>query len=248
MPPRTARFSILCAVWLSLWAAPSFAGLLQSAELRFKIHGIPDGVITGVGVSGEAASSTSVVVDAGSGFQGVTTQAVSAPHLDVAGNDAGSFSGTSPSALGGDLRFFGDWGPQGVSKQTVFFPLLEFGLSAVNVSGTAYAGAWPWTVGTTSVTSVSLRTPGGGLTPGTVTGKGANNLTPLGSGTLVIVAPIYLSSPGWGRAPTGVIAELTLVFVPEPASSAMLAAGAILLAVFARRRSRGTGAACRNLA
>jgi hypothetical protein len=238
MPSLAVRISIFGALGLSLWATPSFAGLLQSAELRFKIHGIPDGVIAGVGVSGEATSSTSVVVDAGSGFNGVTTQAVSAPHLHVEGNDAGFFSGISVSALGGNLRVFGDWGPQGVSKQTIFFPLLEFGISAANTSGTAIASAWPWTVGTTSVTGVSLRTPGGGLTPGSVTGKGTNNLTPLGSGTLVMVAPIYLSAPGWGRAPTGVIAELTLVFVPEPGTIATLSAGAVLLAVLARRRAR----------
>ncbi len=166
----------------------------------------------------------------------MTTQATCAPHLDIFGNDAGLFTGTSPSAIGGNLHFYGDWGPFGVTKQTFFFPPWNFGISTQNVSQNAYASAWPWTVGTTSVTGVSLRTPGGGLTPGTITGMGSNNLTPLGSGTLSMVSPIHVEALDLGRAPTGVIAELTLVFAPEPTSLAMLSAGSALLAVLARRR------------
>ena len=44
-------------------------------------------------------------------------------------------------------------------------------------------------------TGVSLRTPGGGLTPGTITGMGSNNLTPLGSGAPSMVSPIYVEAP-----------------------------------------------------
>jgi hypothetical protein len=210
--------------------------MLQSAELRFRIHGIPDGVITGVGVTGTAESNTSIVVDAGTGFAGVTTQATCAPHLHVFGNDVGLFTGTFPSAIGGDLHFYGDWGHFGVTKQTFFFPSWDFGISTQNVSQNAYASAWPWTVGTTSVTGVSLRTPGGGLTPGTITGMGFNNLTPFGSGELSMVSPIYVEALDMGRAPTGIIAELRLVFAPEPTSFAMLSAGSVLVAVLARRR------------
>jgi hypothetical protein len=242
MPCSTFRISLLCLfsfAALSLGPASAFAGLLQSAELRFKIHGLPDGVITGVGVTGQALNSTSVAIDAGNGLAGVTTQTSCAPHLDLFGNDAGSFTGASPGAIGGDLRLFGDWAPFGVSKQTFTFPAFDFGISTSDMHNGHHHSAWPWTVGTTSVTSLTLATASGGTTTGTVTGMGANNLTPLGSGTLVMVAPIYLESTYPDFVPTGVIAELTLVFTPEPEPAAMLAAGCALLFALAGRRSRG---------
>lgn len=226
MPCSTLRFVLFTAVWFSLCIGPepSFAGLIQSAELRFKIQGIPDGVITGVGVTGEATSNVSVVVDAGRGLAGATTPAVSAPHLHVYSNHAGTFSGISPSTIGGNLFFLGDHG-LAVTKQTVSFFDWVFGGSTTVTCfpwGLPCRGR-PWTVGTTT-------------TREGMTAKGSNNLTPFGAGTLVMVTPTFVLGSG-GMTP--VIAELELVFVPEPASSTMLLTGVALLAALALRWPRG---------
>jgi hypothetical protein len=46
MSSRGTRISLVGALWLAVSATPSVARLLRSAELKFKMLGIPDTVIT----------------------------------------------------------------------------------------------------------------------------------------------------------------------------------------------------------
>ncbi len=215
-----------------LVATPALAGILESATLRIRIKDLPDAVFVGSGVSGEATSWTSISIDAGSGIKGAVTPAPLAPHLHIFGNSSGFFSGSTPSAIHGDMSFGGDWQPIG-GVQTVLYPPLQFGLTATtNLSSGATVFGFEWTVGAASLGTASLTT-----SPTPITLSGFNGLTAQVGGTLVMVTPMVLSSSmPCCLPPTKAIGELTLVFVPEPGRATGLLAGGLLLAAMGWHR------------
>jgi hypothetical protein len=151
----------------------------------------------------------------------------------VGTNAGGVFTGTSPGAVGGTAAFSGrftwwftptpsDLGPPiafPFGRATVF-TVLGGGL-AISVAGA------PWTAGATTLTGLT-----GSMTTLMITGM--NALGPTGAGTLTLVSPAKLRVSTGQRIP--IVGRLVLVYVPEPATAALLGAGALVLALLAQGR------------
>jgi hypothetical protein len=67
---------------------------------------------------------------------------------------------------------------------------------------------------------------------------GSFNLTPLGGGTVTLVAPSKISIDGpFAQRRTANFTTLSLSFVPEPGTLLLSAAGGVALVLLGRRRS-----------
>jgi hypothetical protein len=94
---------------------------------------------------------------------------------------------------------------------------------------------YAWTPGTlvfTSLTSMGQALP-------SVVAAGSFNLNSMGGGTVTLVSPSKISIDG-SLAPrrTASFTTLVLTFVPEPGAMLLIVAGAVVLGLRARRRSR----------
>jgi hypothetical protein len=111
-----------------------------------------------------------------------------------------------------------------------------FSVLMTTIQQTVTGVAFPWDVGTASVSIV-----GRGPFPTVIQRVGYDSRNATGSGTIQLVSPILHTwlSAGGDPNDTGGVAMLNLVFAPEPDKSLMLAAGLGLLGVlwFVSRRT-----------
>ena len=255
---RSGIFRLL-VLYLSLGLSASFvlpmnnaahAGELVSSELRIKSAFWDDAVFPNIVDSGASTSPTSVFIanrtlpSTGVG----STPGPDGHHMHFFGNDFGRFDGAAPGQVGGDLRFFGDWG---LGQNSIFFQPWTIGADV----STDFGNASPWTAGPASTsggawfvinpagTSYVINTAGTAFVTqmaGPITAIGSNALTPSGNGSITVVAPMrFVRDPAAGGDPiptVGAIGELTLVFAPEPSLVYSFGAGAILIFLLGRRR------------
>lgn len=228
----------LAAALTVLTAGAASAAPLASASVSFLVGNLPATSFPAAGASGSATSSLSASLDAGSAFNGSLTTPVTNStfvtqlQVQLTGNGAGSFAGATPSSVGGSAAFSGIANVKGFGGVTLLGVPLQIGLpgtiakSAGGVNLTVIAAAW--TAATAAVTGLTATAP-------TATLMGANGLTALGQGTLVLVTPIKIISNLTGAVPAFGI--LTLTYAPEPGTLLLLGLGFAGLAA-GRRRSR----------
>jgi hypothetical protein len=240
---RSARLLALATACAIAFATAASAAPLASASFGFVLGALPPTVFPGVGATGTATGQLSASLDAGSAFAGAfttpspTTAAppISAFQIVVTKNAGATFTGTAPGNVGGNLsikgaaNLYGLGGFPGGGPPLLSIPLnigtpntISVGAGGVNVTAIA-AG---WTVGTAAVTGLTG-------TATTVTMMGSNALTPGGQGTLVLVTPVKVLTNIAGQI--AAFGTLTLTYVPEPGTLALVALGMVALAAAAPR-------------
>jgi hypothetical protein len=242
---RRGCLGLAVAAALAL-AGPAAAATLASASFGFVLGGLPPTSFPASGATGSATSDLSASLGAGTAFHGTITTSIptsAAPPLTnvvvkITKNAGGTFTGATPGQVGGAAAIYGEAQVNGLSTTLLSVPLAVGAPGTISqVSGgvavTVVSGSW--TSGAVTVTGVTTTTTGFGTLPnGTAMATGVNALTPGGSGTLVLVAPLKLISSLVGnRAGFG---TLTLTYVPEPGTIALVGLGVAALGALAHRR------------
>jgi hypothetical protein len=236
---KLARTLAVAVGALALTASGAAAGPLTSASLTIKLGTLPAATFPGVGVTGSATSALSASIGAGTGFAGTVATLIpttAAPPLTgltyvVTKNDAGTFTGTVPSKIGGAAAVYGSifveiaGGPLLLVPLQLGAPNTIFHAPGGGLSVTAISAAW--TAGTAALPPI------GTATTFTATAMGSNALTPGGQGTLVLVTPLRVITNLAGVIPA--FGTLTLTYVPEPGTFALVALGIAALAAAVRR-------------
>jgi hypothetical protein len=231
---RSLALSI--GVAAALAASSGSAAPLTSASLELVIGIFPPLTVLASGATGTATSSLSATLDAGTSFAGVYTSTIpdsyappiTVQRLTLAGNETLAFAGGSTSAV---LSGFAALEGFGITLLGV--PLKLGAPSTAEAAGaggvllTVVSGSW--TVGATTLTL-------GPSDPSrTAMATGSNGLTAGGQGTLVLVAPVkVITNVNVGTFP--MFATLSLTYVPEPGTLALLGAGVLALAALGRQR------------
>jgi hypothetical protein len=232
--------SLLAGLGLVLVGDASAAAPLASATLSFQIAGplftMPPTTFPAAGATGSATSSLSATLAGGTAFAGTVTTTIPATAAPPIASLQVQITKNAALAWGGGpatASFDGVANVIGLQGLTLLGVPLRLGSAstlAQSISGvglTAIAGAW--TAGATTVT---------GLGPATVTytamATGSNGLTPGGQGTLVLVTPLKVVTSIAGTF--SAFGVLTLTYVPEPGTLALLAGGVLALAGLGRRR------------
>jgi hypothetical protein len=229
---------------LLAFATATSAGPLTSATFTFDLGSLPPKVFPGVGATGTATSDLSASLGGAGVFNGAITTPLgttAAPPITkfqviVTKNASGTFTGATPAQVGGNLSIqgvanvYGIGGFPGGGKPLLGVPLSVGTPNTVFVSGggvsiTAINAGW--TAGTAVVTGLTG-------TNATATAMGSNGLTPGGQGTLVLVAPGKVITNIAGTLAS--FSTLTLTYVPEPSTLALLALGVVALAASAPLR------------
>jgi hypothetical protein len=233
------------------------AGPLVSASLQIQFGG-QGAAFPGAGATGTATSDLQATLGSGTAFVGtdvVTVPPSQQPNTPVdrlrvvlTANAAGAFAGATPGSVGGPAGFSGYASLSATtSVPCCIDPFLKVPIRIGKTTAFTVMGAGlgfsihgaPWTAGQTTLTGVDAGF--GGASPTTLYATGANALTPGGAGTLTLVSPgKVLVSTGHRFA---VIGTLTLSYVPEPGTLALLGAGALALAALGRRAGSGRAAA-----
>lgn len=247
---RRCGWFAACVV-LAVEAVPAQAVSLPVAiELRLEIAALEPATLSSVGAatvngSGAGGHLDSVALDAAqladSTLVPIPDEAA-APITGVAivvANRAGSVAETA----GGGMR--GAIGLQGAAKICLFggigcvAPLANINvpLTVVGEGGFAVAtgpvsltvfGA-PWTTGQVAIGTITRR--GGARGPLSATSSTAQS-----GGEIQLVTPVHISTNIGASAVVPIFATLTLRFVPEPATLALLALGIGALATAGRRK------------
>jgi len=241
--PKRLRRGPGLAVLLLLGLHPAMipAAELTYSELRIRTAFWDDAVFVNIVDSAEAASATSITV-ASRVYEISETPPPLGHHQHFYGNDAATLTASTPGQLGGDLRFYGDWG---LRSQTVFYSGWAIGVeTGTDIPG--HSTGNPWSLGPVTVEAGTWVTrfpeftgdPINTIMADPFSGVGSNGLTPGGYGVLTLVTPMKFESVVAAGLPVRAIGELTLVFAPEPDVFAGFVAGAALLLGLGRRRLR----------
>lgn len=248
-PWRRSALALLLGAGLATLAAPvraanlGFAGTLEFLfvglpPLAFSDSGVatvngsgPAGHLSGVGIAASQLATTGLAVLVTDPAVGI----IGGLHL-TARNGAGSFGGLGGAGFGGPMPLQGTaklclFGACGASdnQANLSVPLSVAGHQATAVrSGGLFKltviGA-PWTTGTASI---GMYTAMGGVSPLSNTG--------VPSGVLNLVTPIFISTD-LGSPIIPFFGSLSVHFVPEPTTLALVAAGiAGIVAGAVRRR------------
>ena len=251
---------IICACLASPAAAAyyQFTGTfsISARSPRF----LPQGTIasgSGIGISGLAPKNEIRDLAGVAGFAGPLTTSVLSGGVgytrkaSLTGIGDANFAATLLGKLQGELAVGGVAQRFVNGVATGKFPLttsatagLGLGGTVPQISGTSTVKVRfdTWTTGSVVEAGVVTQSlPAKGVIVfGNVVGKGSDNRTSMGMGTVQLVSPIrtvgFLGVPGDRAA----IAKLSLTFAPEPGRGALLLAGCAALALLgaSRRRAR----------
>lgn len=243
---QTVQWALVAAALGSILVDAAQAGVLANAKITLHVGELPAAEFPADVAAGVSVSDTEFYVDPGAEFfdattviNASTTLYPSGLHLHLYDAGVGTFTGVTRSAVAGNMRVLGDWGP---GYQTVWFPYMVLGTSTT-VGEDWWVKAKGWTVGQAVISGVTTFTPGGALnTSGTATYTGSNGLTPLGAGTIQMVSPTVFHTSDFWYDPTTVpgFAVLELTYVPEPARLLMLLSGSLLLSLLGGRKKRAS--------
>jgi hypothetical protein len=242
---RSMRLAAITVMLMSGPVSTAYAAPLPfTANLEIRIATFPSVSVSSSGLaqvngSGAGGHLTSLAIDA---------DAFKASHLeiplDILGSsivgmlltfdsEAGNFSGSGGAGFGGVMPLVGVMklctypSPCSAAVANLNVPL-SVGHDATVVAtygpmNLTVVGA-PWTTGTAVVGTATLM---GGVAPMSNTGAT--------SGTMTLVTPIFISSNFPGLLPS--FAVMTLHFVPEPTTLALLGIAVVGLAAFGRTRA-----------
>jgi hypothetical protein len=225
--------------------AQAFSSSLVLQIESFTAAVIPASGILVVNGSGGPGHLTNLQIPASpfatTGFVAAITDPAVFPIAGIvatAHNGPGSFSGSGGAGFGGSMSILGAAKVclYGACGSTSNIANLTVPLSVVGVGGVATAagavnatviGA-PWTTGTAAVGSITVM---GGVSP-------LSNTAAL-SGVATLVTPIFVSTNIGAAAVVPAFGILSIHFVPEPGTFALVGAGVVtLLALGSRRISR----------
>jgi hypothetical protein len=255
--PSWLRFGAVAAAAL-LAATPAFAATLPfQAQLTIQLGpgftGEPAITVTGSGVatvngSGSGLALTALAIPATAFSTTGAIQPVTDPlAAPVQGlqltmeNAAGGFAVTGGGHLGGAMALAGAlrvclFMPCGAPVANIVVPLTPVGVGgtaqAVGAVNVTVTGA-PWTTGTVTAVAPVATAMGFAHGPATATGSTAQ-----AGGLLQLVTPIVVSTNASADEPRVAFGVLTIEFVPEPATGALLIAGLACVASLGRRRTR----------
>ena len=241
--------------WLPMLAGVLLAGTSHAASLPYtatltiQIADLAPIVIPGSGTVAVNGSAGGTHIDslalAGGTFAGSDTLPITDPAvLPILGidydvqNSAGNFARGGGGSLGGVMPLIGSlriclFGPCSTAIANLDVPLSVVGGPGSWINhGAVYltvAGA-PWTTGTASVASTATVM---GFAHGPASGT-STTFAP--GGRLQLVTPFVIASAIGALSVMPSSATLTLHFIPEPVTFALLAGGIALLGVIGRAR------------
>lgn len=238
----TAGFFVIGMAGQAHAAALGFVGSLKLQIASFEIS-LPGSGTATVNASGPGGHLTGLDLAGGT----FATNAFVLPVTDpaavpvkglqfTAANGAGAFAGSGGAGFGGPMPV------KGFSKICLFFTCsfppsanVTVPLDVIGAGGTVVvAGAVavtvvgaPWTTGTAAIGTVTRM---GGVSP--LSNTGAN------SGTVTLVTPVFISTNIPASAVVPGFGILSLHFVPEPGTLALVGFGIAGLVGFGRSRAR----------
>lgn len=200
--------------------------IATSVDVTGPVVSIPAGVAV---TTGQFAAVTGFPLNL---VTGVVLTVSSGPGVFAPGAPAeGGPASVAGGGLGGTMPLHGVLQLRGPLALAIPLSVVGAG-GGLSAGGVAVEGA-PWTTG---VGQVLVGAPPAGLVTGSGTRSGVVGVA---SSTLTLIAPTYVDMAGLGRA--ALFGRLSMHFVPEPSSAALVAS---VLAGWAgyRRWSRGSSA------
>ncbi len=242
---QSVHWALITAALSLIQGDAAQAGFLTNAKLTLHVWELPAAEFPAAVATGVSVSDTEFYVDSGAEFFDARTVTNTSTtfypwglHLHLYDALAGAFTGVTRSAVAGNMRIRGDWGP---GSQTVWWPQMVLGTPTSTYSQGWWIMAKGWTVGQAVISGVTTLTPSSALnTDGTATYTGSNGLTSLGGGTIQMVSPTVFHTSDYWYDPSTVagFVVLELTYAPEPTSLVMLLSGSLLLLILAHRKMR----------